>query len=133
MLASCLGDPITRRLALKRFVLRSYTCRAQETRVRKIAKSSALAVLFFASVSALAQQAPDAGQLLQQSREPLRLPPPSEPVLPKPPEPKPALPGAPELRVTVKEFTFTGNTVYGDAQLRAVTNEFLNKSIKMTK
>jgi hemolysin activation/secretion protein len=96
---------------------------------RWIAKPTALAVLSLASAVALAQQPPDAGQVLQQTREPLRLPPPSEPVLPKPPEPKPALPVAPELRVTVKQFTFSGNTVYSDEQLRAVTNEFLNKEL----
>ena len=55
---------------------------------------------------ALAQGArPDAGQVLQQTREPLRLPPPREAdVLPQPPEPKPALPVQPQLRVKVTSF-----------------------------
>lgn len=94
---------------------------------------TARAIAIFASAclcaSAFAQQRPDSGQVLQQSREPLRLPPPAEPVLPKPEEPKPALPVSPQLRVTVKQFTFTGNTIYSDDQLRAVTNEFLNKEL----
>ena len=77
----------------------------------------------------LAQQPPNAGQVLQESREPLRLPPPAEPVLPKPPEPKPALPVSPQLHVTVKRFTFTGNTVYSDEQLRTVTDPYLNKEL----
>ena len=93
--------------------------------------SRAVAILASACIcaSAFAQQRPDSGQVLQQSREPLRLPPPAEPVLPKPPEPKPALPVSPQLRVTVKQFTFTGNTVYLDEQLRAVTNDFLHKEL----
>lgn len=76
-----------------------------------------------------AQQRPDAGQVLEQNREPLRIPPPAESVVPRPAEPKPALPVSPQLRVLVKEFTFTGNTIYSDDQLRAVTKEFLNKEL----
>ena len=93
--------------------------------------SRTVGILLLASVcvTAFAQQRPDSGQVLQQSREPLRLPPPAEPVLPKPPEPKPALPVSPQLRVTVKQFTFTGNTVYLDEQLRSVTDAFLNKEL----
>jgi len=106
---------------LERFFERACRC--------SIAKASAAAVLSFASTLALGQQAPDAGQILQQQRQPLRLPPPAEPVLPKVPEPKPALPVAPQLRVTVKQFTFTGNTIYSEEQLKQVTNEFLNKEL----
>ena len=50
-------------------------------------------------------------------------------MLPKPPEPKPALPVSPQLRVTVKQFTFTGNTVYSDVQLRTATDPYLNKEL----
>jgi hemolysin activation/secretion protein len=79
---------------------------------------------------ALAQQRPDSGQVLEQAtRQPLRLPPPEEPVLPKPPEPKPALPTSPQLRVTVQKFTFTGNTLYSDAQLEPVVEEFIGKNL----
>jgi hemolysin activation/secretion protein len=89
-----------------------------------------LAALLLASAAAFAQQRPDSGQVLEQNtRQPLRLPPPEEPVLPRPPEPKPALPPSPQLRVTVKQFTFTGNTVYSDEQLRTVTDEFLGKEL----
>jgi len=91
-----------------------------------------LALLVLAHVSAFtfAQQRPDAGQVLEQAtRQPLRLPPPEEPVLPKPPEPKPALPTSPQLRVTVQKFTFTGNTLYTDAQLEPVVEEFIGKNL----
>src|SRR3954470_369252 len=87
-------------------------------------------LLALASVFALAQQRPDSGQVLEQTtRQPLRLPPPEEPVLPKPPEPKPVLPASPQLRVTVQQFSFTGNTLYSDAQLEPVVEEFLGKNL----
>ena len=90
----------------------------------------AFVVLALASVCALAQQRPDAGQVLEQAtRQPLRLPPPEEPVLPKPPEVKPVLPASPQLRVTVQRFTFSGNTLYTQAQLEPVVEEFLGKSL----
>ena len=96
---------------------------------RVLAKQVGFVALLLASALAIAQQRPDAGQILEQTREPLRLPPPSEPVLPKPPEPKPALPPSTDLRVTVKQFTFTGNTIYSAEQLRSATNEFIGKEL----
>src|SRR3954462_12156192 len=82
------------------------------------------------SFAALAQQRPDAGQVLEQStRQPLRLPPPEDPVLPKPPEPKPALPVSPQLKVKVQKFTFTGNTLYSSARLEPVVEEFIGKDL----
>ena len=95
---------------------------------RALSKSLAV-VLMVASGFALAQQRPDAGQVLEQSRQPLRLPPPDEPVLPKPPEPKPALPASPHLRVTPQKCTFTGNTLFSEAQLQPVVAEFVGKAL----
>jgi hemolysin activation/secretion protein len=109
------GEP--ERLSLSR----ARTCRVQET--------VAAVVLCLASGLVLAQQRPDAGQLLEQAREPLRLPPPTQPVVPKPPEPAPALPASPQLRVVIRHFTFTGNTLFSDLQLRAATNPFLGKEL----
>jgi hemolysin activation/secretion protein len=97
--------------------------------IRWLARRGAVAVLSLVTGLAFAQVRPDAGQVLEQSREPLRLPPPAEPVLPKAPEPKPALPASPELRVLVKQFAFTGNTVYSEEQLRSVTQEFVGKEL----
>jgi hemolysin activation/secretion protein len=88
-----------------------------------------LVALLATNAGAFAQQRPDAGQVLEQSREPLRIPPPAEPVLPRPPEPKPALPVANQLRVLVKQFVFTGNTIYSSEQLREVTKEFVGKEL----
>jgi hemolysin activation/secretion protein len=92
-------------------------------------RSLLITALVLASTAALGQQRPDAGQVLEQNREPLRLPPPAEPILPKPPEPKPALPVAPQLRVVVKQFTFSGNTIYTAEQLRSATNEYVGKEL----
>ena len=89
-----------------------------------------VAVLALASSAAIAQVRPDAGQVLEQTREPLRLPPPREAdVLPRPPDPKPALPVQPDLRVNVTGFTFTGNTIYSEAFLQTVVAEYVGKQL----
>src|SRR2546426_2425438 len=94
-----------------------------------LARSMGFVLLALASVGAFAQQRPDAGQVLEQTRQPLRLPPPDEPVLPKPPEPKPALPASPQLKVKVEQFTFTGNTLYPVEALQAQVTEFIGKEL----
>jgi hypothetical protein len=68
---------------------------------------AALALLSLSSVLALAQspgQPPDAGRILQETREPFRLPPPSPDLAPRPPEPRPAL-GAQPNCASVAGFT----------------------------
>ena len=97
----------------------------------QLARSLAVLFLVLASLSSLAQtpQRPDAGQLLEQQRQPIRLPAPDEPVLPKPPEPKPALPASPQLKITVQSFTFTGNTLYPEEALQAQVQEFIGKEL----
>jgi hemolysin activation/secretion protein len=105
---------------------------------RAVRRTLARALGFFAFALACASgvaqapqqpQRPDAGQILEQTRQPLRLPPPQEPVLPKPPEPKPALPASPQLRVKVQQFAFTGNTLYSEAQLQPVVQEYVGKEL----
>ena len=89
-----------------------------------------VAVLSLASAVAVAQQRPDAGQVLEQSREPLRLPPPADAdVRPKLPEPKPALPMSPTLKVRVNKFTFSGNTLFSDEQLSNVVRDYVGKEL----
>src|SRR5690349_12945047 len=97
--------------------------------IQHAARLSLMGALATASCASLAQQRPDAGQVLEQSREPLRIPPPAEPVLPRPPEPKPALPVSPQLRVLVKQFVFSGNTIYSSEQLREVTKQYVGKEL----
>ena len=93
-----------------------------------------VAVLSLASGVAIAQAPPpvrpDAGAILEQQREPLRLPPPPDAdVRPKLPEPKPALPVSPTLKVRVTRFNFSGNTLFDDDALRAVVQEFIGKEL----
>jgi hemolysin activation/secretion protein len=95
----------------------------------RITKPIVVAVLSVASAVSLAQERPDAGQILQQQREPLRLPAPVDDVRPKPPQPRPALPISPTLKVRVSKFTFSGNTLYTDAQLAEVVREFVGKEL----
>ena len=86
--------------------------------------------LGMASFVAFAQRQPDAGQILEQTREPLRLPPRTEPdVRPRVPDPRPALPGQPQLKVKVAGFTFTGNTIYPEATLHDVVAEFVGQEL----
>jgi len=100
------------------------------TGARKMGKPFMVAVLALASSAAIAQVRPDAGQVLEQTREPLRLPPPREAdVLPRLPDPKPALPVQPDLRVNVTGFTFTGNTIYSEAFLQTVVAEYVGKQL----
>ena len=98
----------------------------------RFARPIVVAVLTLASAAALAQlpPRPDAGQILEQQRQPLRLPPPADAdVRPKPPEPRPALPVSPTLKVHVTRFTFSGNTLFTDEQLESVVQEFIGKEL----
>ena len=98
----------------------------------RLARPIVVAVLALASAAAVAQlpPRPDAGQILEQQREPLRLPPPADAdVRPKPPEPRPALPVSPTLKVRVTRFTFSGNTLFTDEQLEPVVQEFIGKEL----
>src|SRR5436190_7345157 len=92
-------------------------------------RSFALLALMLASLAVHAQQRPDAGQVLEQTREPLRLPPPAEPVLPKPPEPRPAMRSTPQLKVKAEQFTFSGNTLYPEEVLQKQVEEFVGKEL----
>jgi hemolysin activation/secretion protein len=95
----------------------------------RVNRSFALLALMLASALVQAQQRPDAGQVLEQTREPLRLPPPEEPVLPRPPEPRPAMPSTPQLKVKVEQFAFSGNTLYPEEVLQKQVEEFVGKEL----
>ena len=83
------------------------------------------------SIVAVAQQLPDSGSILEQQRQPERLPVPRSdtPVLREVTPTKPALPATTKLSVAVKEFRFRGNTVFSDAELREVVREFIGKTL----
>jgi hemolysin activation/secretion protein len=96
-----------------------------------------VAVLSVSSAVAMAQvppdlpkERPDAGRVLEQTREPLRLPAPApEDIRPRVPDPRPALPVSPTLKVRVTQFNFSGNTLYTDEHLREVVAEFIGKEL----
>jgi hemolysin activation/secretion protein len=95
-----------------------------------IRKLFALALAAF-SAFALAQQPPDAGSILQQQapKEKLPVSPSTAPVLPQVVPPKPALPPTTKINVTVKDFRFSGNTVFPSAELREQVREFIGKTL----
>lgn len=96
-----------------------------------IVRCVALVLLSLSSLVAVAQtqRPPDAGRILQETREPFRLPPPSPDLAPRPPEPKPALGAQPKLRVKVAGFTFTGNTLLPESELQEKVREFVGKEL----
>src|SRR2546430_16883230 len=94
-----------------------------------LARSMGFVLLALASVGAFAQQRPDAGQVLEQTRQPLRLPPPAEPVLPATPEPRSALAASQQVRVRVEHFAFSGHTLYSEEVLRKQVEEFIGKEL----
>ena len=97
---------------------------------KRVAKPILVAVLALASAVALAQVRPDAGQILQQERQPLRLPPPpDDDIRPRLPEPRPALPVSPTLKVRVSQFNFSGNTLFPSEQLAEVVREYVGKEL----
>src|SRR5574341_961279 len=106
--------------------------RERDARLR-VTRPILVAVLSISCAVAVAQQPPDrpdAGNILQQQREPLRLPPPPpDEIRPKPPEPRPALPVSPTLKVRVTQFKFSGNTLYTDEHLQEVVKEFVGKEL----
>lgn len=96
----------------------------------KTALRVAAAVAGCFSLIAAAQQRPEAGNVLeQQTKQPVPLPPREAPVVPEAAPPRPALPVSPTLKVAVKDFRFSGNTVFPADELRAVLLDFVGKTL----
>ena len=83
-----------------------------------------------ASHAQLAQVRPDAGSVLESTKQPAIAPKPTPDVLPRVAEPRPAL-GAPGLKVNVKAFKITGNTLYSEAVLLETVKEFVGKELNI--
>lgn len=83
------------------------------------------------SLLALAQQRPDAGTIIeqQQQRERVRIPAPEPQVLPKAQPGRPAMSASPTLSVTVTAFRVSGNTAIPEAELLALVQEFVGKTL----
>ena len=92
------------------------------------AAAACLSVVVFAQVP---PAPPSAGSILQQQAPKQELPisPSTAPVLPQVAPPKPALPAGTKVNVTVKDFRFSGNTVFSSAELRGLVQEFIGKTL----
>ena len=92
------------------------------------AAAACLSVVVFAQVP---PAPPRAGDILQQQAPKQELPvsPSTAPVLPQVAPPKPALPAGTKVNVTVKDFRFSGNTVFSSAELRGLVQEFIGKTL----
>lgn len=78
---------------------------------------------------ALAQQRPDAGAIIEQQRERVRIPAPEPQVLPEAQPARPAMSASPTLSVTVTAFRVSGNTAIREAELLALVQEFVGKTL----
>src|SRR5688572_29229737 len=104
----------------------------ESRRVSAAIAGAGFSVLAAAQVAPQLPRLPDAGSILEQQRpkEPLPIRPSEEPVLPQvTPAPKPALPPTTKVNVTVKDFRFSGNTVFPAEQLRELVREFVGKTL----
>lgn len=86
-------------------------------------------VLGAAHSQLLAQQRPDAGQILEQIKEPPPAPRTDPQIIPQQQRVKPGLSAPPGLRVTVKTFRITGNTTIPEATLLESVREFVGKEL----
>ena len=87
--------------------------------------TAALLLAVFSTFSH-AQPRPDAGSVLESTKQPAIAPKPGADVLPRVEEPRPAL-GAPGLKVNVTAFRITGNTLYPESVLLETVKEFVGK------
>lgn len=90
------------------------------------AARAAVGLLVFFSAFSYAQQRPDAGSILEGTKQPAGAPKPGVDVLPRAPEPRPAL-AAPGLKVVVNGFRISGNTIYPEGVLLEQAKEFVGK------
>jgi len=100
------------------------------TGIRRLfaAAAACFSVVVFAQVP---PAPPRAGDILQQQAPKQELPvsPSTAPVLPQVAPAKPALPAGTKVNVTVKDFRFSGNTVFPSAELRGLVQEFIGKTL----
>ena len=92
------------------------------------AAAACFSVVVFAQVP---PAPPRAGDILQQQAPKQELPvsPSTAPVLPQVTPPKPALPAGTKVNVAVKDFRFSGNTVFSSDELRGLVQEFIGKTL----
>ena len=92
------------------------------------AAAACFSVVVFAQVP---PTPPRSGDILQQQQPKQELPisPSTAPVLPQVAPAKPALPAGTKVNVAVKDFRFSGNTVFSSDVLRELVREFIGKTL----
>lgn len=88
---------------------------------------AAVALAF--STATLAQLAPDAGRTLREQQPAPEAPKPSPSIVIDAPKPAPAQPGG--LRVSIETVQFSGNTVFGEAELREVLGDLRGRTFDL--
>lgn len=97
-----------------------------EETLKRLPLVAALAIVF----PAAAQQAPDAGRVLQETAPPATTPPrPSPGVAVEPPAEDKAAPGGPTVRI--ESVRFVGNTVFTEAELSAALGEVKGRTFDL--
>lgn len=92
----------------------------------KTLRLTTLAATLAATLPALAQQPPDAGRTLQETAPSLETPRPSPGIDVEQPATAPTLPGG--TRVVLQSVSFSGNMIFGEADLQAVVSDAVGKS-----
>jgi len=92
------------------------------------AAAACFSVVVFAQVP---PAPPRTGDILRDQAPKLEVPvsPSTAPVLPQVAPPKPALPAGTKVNVAVKDFRFSGNTVFSSDELRGLVQEFIGKTL----
>lgn len=99
--------------------------------MKHTACSGAVAFALFLAQTALAAQAPDAGQILENIKAPLTLPPPTDGVLPEPAPARPALSLPSDVKVRVTAFRITGAREFSEAHLLALLADSTDRELSL--
>lgn len=99
--------------------------------MKHTACSGAVAFALFLAQTALAAQAPDAGQILENIKAPLTLPPPTDGVLPEPAPARPALSLPSDVKVRVTAFRITGAREFSEAHLLELLADSTDRELSL--
>lgn len=99
--------------------------------MKHTACSGAVAFALFIAQTALAAQAPDAGQILENIKAPLTLPPPTDGVLPEPAPARPALSLPSDVKVHVSAFRITGAREFSEAHLLELLADSTDRELSL--
>lgn len=99
--------------------------------MKHTACSGAVAFALSLAQTALAAQAPDAGQILENIKAPLTLPPATDGVLPEAPPARPALSLPSDVKLQIKAFRITGAREFSEAHLLALLADSTDRELSL--